>query len=477
MTGRIISIEDIYYNRGVILPNNSRIQEVLNSFHYLKSDSPHRKHIPVSSGFELKVGQINVIHGPSGSGKSSILNILKTEIGGVEITDLPKKDEYIINMVGRDLKEAISILMSAGLGEGNLFIRKCSQLSDGQKFRMRIALELNAAILDKSPQVLFIDEFGSNLDLISAVAIAKTFSKAVKKTNLTIFVCCNNMKVVEAFDFDSLITLGYDHMTEVKYRKTTRVKDNMKINIQKGSIGHYERFKRFHYLDIGERINDAQIYIAELEGEILGVSVMVQPIKEKYARLDPYFKLINEKMITIYRMVVHPEFRSMGIGRTLAEEAPKLAGFDIVETRSAMFHFAPVPINWGFKNADDYFDELYWKDRRSNRNLEKFMFDNGRYPSMMVDDDYCLKFLQKVDRSHLTKLIFEDTREQFRNLISYFQSVMDKCGFPYHGDVENLMKKCDYIITEPKTEAEIVKGLKNNKQVRYGAFYLNLLNK
>ncbi|MCZ0757123.1 AAA family ATPase, partial [Anoxybacillus sp. J5B_2022] len=250
--GDKIEIGDIYYTRSK-LTDEPRIKEVLNTFRYLNSDAPSRKIITVTSGFSLKLGKINVIYGPSGSGKSTVLNKFKSILGGRELIQAPQEDDFLINLVGKDLKEAIKILTYAGLGEGNLFLRKFSQLSEGQKFRMRIALEIDNINKSKTTnQILYIDEFGSNLDPSTAKAIAHTFSIAVENSNLIVFVCCNNLDVARAFNYDTLISLGYDHVTKVEYsEENKRLKEKSKINIkvEKGDISHYRKFKRYHYLD------------------------------------------------------------------------------------------------------------------------------------------------------------------------------------------------------------------------------------
>ncbi|MCZ0756144.1 GNAT family N-acetyltransferase, partial [Anoxybacillus sp. J5B_2022] len=221
-------------------------------------------------------------------------------------------------------------------------------------------------------------------------------------------------------------------------------------------------------------INEGELYIARVGTNIVGVQLLVPPIPKSFVDLDSYFNLINSKMVTGYRMVVHPEFRSMGVGRKLAVDAPKLAGYEIIETRSALYHYIPIPEHWGYTNADKYFDDIYWKDRPANMKLEQYIIENGFDPNLFVDDDYCLDFIRRADRKKLSQLIMEDRIEQGRSVLLYYFSIMAECGYPYDGNVDTLIEKFKSKIWLPNDDEDLVKGLKNHKQVRYGAFFRKL---
>lgn len=477
MLNTTITLDDITYMRTE-LSDEPRIREILNTFNYLNSDAPHRNIIPVTSGFSLKIGKLNVIYGPSGSGKSTVLSNIKKLLGGEELIESPERDDFLINIVGRDIGEAIQILTHAGLGEGNLFLRKFSQLSEGQKFRMRIALQLNNMSKNmNSHRSVYIDEFGSNLDPSTAKAIARTFSNAIKHSNSIVFVCCNDLEVAKSFNYDSLICLGYDHVSTVEYSQSNKgfqTINSLNIKVEKGDIGHYRDFKRYHYLDLESRINEADLFVAKVEDKIVGVTLLVQPIPREIVNLDSYFELINSKMVTGYRTVVHPEFRAMGVGRALAINAPKLAGYEIVETRSALYHFIPIPEHWGYTNANKYFDEVYWSNRPANIILEQYILDNGFDPALMFDEKYCIEFVEKADRQELSEFIWADKVEQTQNVLSYLVKVMSDCGYPYDGVFDTLLDKVIAKESAPITDTDFIVKLKGHKQARYSAFYMKL---
>lgn len=296
-----LQIGPIIYKRSN-LGESERVKNILSTFRYLNSNSPGKKETVVLSKFEFNYHKVNVIYGASGSGKSSLLRSLREKLEGEFLLTEPEHDDFIINLVGDDIKEAIEILTYTGLGEGNLFLRKFSQLSEGQKFRMRIALHLyklkKQKLLSKAHN-LFIDEFGSNLDPSTAKALAKSMCSIVKKLDyINLFVCCNNSDVANTFDYDTLINLGFDQHPSVKYKinsSSTSKLINNNLVIEQGKKEQYLKFKKYHYLDTEDIINDAKIYVAKMNEMLVGIQLLTPPIPKDLVYIDPFFKLMNEK--------------------------------------------------------------------------------------------------------------------------------------------------------------------------------------
>jgi len=111
---------------------------------------------------DVNPGDVVYITGESGSGKSVLLRDLAdqisqcTEFGGVvREQDLRiDPDGVLIESVGRDTNEAIEILSLAGLNEAFLFLRRYRELSDGQKYRFKVA-----KMLDSGKDTWVLDEF------------------------------------------------------------------------------------------------------------------------------------------------------------------------------------------------------------------------------------------------------------------------------------------------------------------------------
>ncbi|MEO9497599.1 MAG: ATP-binding cassette domain-containing protein [Vibrio splendidus] len=136
---------------------------------------------------EINDGDIVYITGQSGSGKSLLLRELAEQIAkthrvanidAVELDEIP-----LIEQVGQNTTEAIRILSLAGLNDAYLFIRKPSELSDGQLYRFKIA-----KLLGSDADVWVADEFGAVLDRTTAKVVAFSLQKFARKLNKTVIV-------------------------------------------------------------------------------------------------------------------------------------------------------------------------------------------------------------------------------------------------------------------------------------------------
>ncbi|MCX8171896.1 MAG: hypothetical protein N3E47_08095, partial [Candidatus Bathyarchaeota archaeon] len=116
---------------------------------------------------ELAVGPRDIVYvtGDSGSGKSVLLRALEQDIRRdtdwtcVNIAEIkPLEGKPIVETVGGSLEEALELLSLVGLGDAFLFLRNYEHLSDGQKYRYKIA-----KLIESRAQFWIMDEFCSTL--------------------------------------------------------------------------------------------------------------------------------------------------------------------------------------------------------------------------------------------------------------------------------------------------------------------------
>lgn len=145
---------------------------------------------------DVKQGDVIYITGQSGSGKSLLLKELAAQlielqpvadIDKVELLDVP-----LIDQVGKTTEEAIRILNLAGLNDAYLFIRKPSELSDGQRYRFRIA-----KLMESGCKVWVADEFGAVLDRTTAKVVAFNVRKFAKQCGATLIVATTHKDLLE----------------------------------------------------------------------------------------------------------------------------------------------------------------------------------------------------------------------------------------------------------------------------------------
>lgn len=179
--------------------------------------------------FEIEKGQFAVIVGPSGAGKTTVLNILGgmdacdsgairvdgQEISGYGARQLTTYRRYDIGFVFqfynlvqnltalenvelaaqicRDPLDAEEVLRHVGLGERlNNFP---AQLSGGEQQRVAIARALANA-----PKLLLADEPTGNLDPKTSDVVFAELLNIVKETGLSALIATHNMELASAMD-------------------------------------------------------------------------------------------------------------------------------------------------------------------------------------------------------------------------------------------------------------------------------------
>lgn len=153
----------------------------------------------VFNNLELDVldGDVVYITGQSGAGKTVLLKELAAQMKAnklnvMNIDDVEFLDKPLIDQIGKDLNEAMKYLSIAGLNDAYLFVRKPTELSDGQKYRFRLA-----KLIESEATVWVADEFMAILDRVSAAAISFNIQKVARSLGITLLVATTHTDLVE----------------------------------------------------------------------------------------------------------------------------------------------------------------------------------------------------------------------------------------------------------------------------------------
>lgn len=193
---------------------SDRILEVAESF----GIGLEEKEFVVFDNLELEVKQGDVVYitGQSGSGKSLLLKDLDRQMRerGKKVVNLDQIEldntKPLIDQIGRDTNDAIRLLGSAGINDAYLFVRKPSELSDGQRYRFRLA-----KAIETEAGVWVADEFLAVLDRVAAKVIAYSLQKTARRAGATVIVATTHTDMVP--------DLGPDLYIEKRYREKLRV--------------------------------------------------------------------------------------------------------------------------------------------------------------------------------------------------------------------------------------------------------------
>jgi len=182
---------------------------------------------------EINDGDIVFITGPSGAGKSVLLNELGKSVPAHDMVSLDQIEladssgapgaakagpagKTLIDYVDGDLVTSLRILSTAGLGDVFCILSQPANLSDGQKYRFRLAMALATG-----KKFIFADEFCSNLDRITAAVISYNVHKFAKRNGVTFILASSHQDILVDLAPDVLIVKELCGPTQVVY-KTNR---------------------------------------------------------------------------------------------------------------------------------------------------------------------------------------------------------------------------------------------------------------
>lgn len=146
---------------------------------------------------EIDQGDVVYITGQSGSGKSLALHELKVQMSakGLQVSDIDEvpldATKPLIDQIGRDTSAALNLLSIAGLNDAYLFVRKPQELSDGQRYRFKLA-----KLIESGAKVWIADEFLAVLDRTTAKVIAFNLQKIARKMGATLMVATTHTDMV-----------------------------------------------------------------------------------------------------------------------------------------------------------------------------------------------------------------------------------------------------------------------------------------
>jgi len=310
---------------------------------------------------ELKIGLKDVVYitGDSGSGKSVLLRALEKDIRrdlkltSINLNDVkPDVSKPLIETVGETVEEGLELLARVGLGDAFLFLRTFKELSDGQKYRYRIA-----KMIESKAQFWVLDEFAATLDRDTAKVVAWNLQKIARSEGKCVLAATTHKDLLLDLNPDVHIHKRFGKEIHVAYYpnpvpRSCSLVGEMKV--VEGCMADWRELACFHYRS--HRLPaPRKIFYLKRGEELCGVIVYCYPSPACFGRRQVLPRMVmhdlNKCLSTISRVVIHPKYRSLGLGAGLVRETLSLAGTEYVELVAVMAKYNPFAERAGMRKV------------------------------------------------------------------------------------------------------------------------------
>ena len=352
----------------------------------------------------LKIGPKDIVYitGDSGSGKSVLLRAIRADLGD-EAVDLSEvavdPDKPLIETVGSTVEEGLELLSKVGLNDAFLFLRTYSQLSDGQKYRYRIA-----KLIESGKQWWLMDEFAACLDRDTAKIIAYNLQKIARQQGKAVIAATTHSDLQEDLKPSVLVRKRFGEEIQINYYLNEPAAECSLIRemkIDEGTRDDWKKLSSFHYR--GHNVAPARkIFRMVREDELCGVIVYSYPPPACYGRRlvlprMPIQKL-NKQLSIINRVVIHPKYRTIGLGAKLVRETLPLVGTSYVELIAVMAKYSPFAEKAGMRKI------AVQQSVKSVSAVSNVLLELGFDLQLLGSERYINAKLESLDSAQLCKL-------------------------------------------------------------------------
>ncbi len=400
-----------------------RVKTVAESFG-LGLDTHHK--FIIYDNVELKIAPTDIVYitGESGSGKSLLLRTLERDIKqnpqlgtAKNIADIkPNPHTPIIDTIGNTTEQALELLSRVGLNDAYLFLRSYRQLSEGQRYRYR-----TAKLIESQAQYWILDEFAATLDRDTAKIVAYNLQKQARQHKKAILAATTHTDLTQDLQPTIHIHKKYGRQIQIQYHPNQpRPKQCTLLNeihIEPGTKQDYNTLAEFHYRSHNTGAI-RKIFKATRHNELAGTIVYTYPAIAATGRRQtlPHMPLqeLNQKLSNIMRIVVHPKYRTIGLGQKLVRDTLAHCGTPYVETTAVMARYNPFFEKAGMKKIQQT------TPPKQALAIQETLTKLGFNPTLLASEKHVKTQLKKLTNTELTTLKQAFTRNPHPRYLKEF---------------------------------------------------------
>jgi len=175
------------------------------------------------------------------------------------------------------------------------------------------------------------------------------------------------------------------------------------MQIEEGTFTDYKKLSIFHYRT-HRCPPPRKISILKRKDELCGVIVYSYPPPITFGRSKVWkgsFKQLQREMSTISRVIIHPKYRTIGLGVKLVKETLPKAGTPFVETLAVMAKYNPFFEKAGMRKI---------VESKPNKNVVKAVEKLrvlGFTPVMLGSINYNLFKIREIGKEKIVSILLE----------------------------------------------------------------------
>ena len=196
----------------------------------------------------------------------------------------------------------------------------------------------------------------------------------------------------------------YGKEITVKYYPNVPAKDCSlveEMRVEAGTTKDWRELAAFHYRS-HKIAAPRRIFCLKRGDELCGVIVYCYPPVTSFGRRlvlpRMSMKELNEKLSVVSRVVVHPKYRTIGLGEKLVRDTLELAGTEYVEMSAVMAKYNPFAEKAGMKKIVEQ------QPPKEALNITRSLQQVGFNLQLLGSEKYVLSRLQALDEGDLLKI-------------------------------------------------------------------------